>query len=93
MNEKKPILNYIRDLYPTMKKVLTDNWKPKYLCLLLAFVVWGILYYMVRRDDLSAEDWDPVESKPDNPIDENSRNTISPPTNNIILNAEKNKEK
>lgn len=73
MNEPKSTLILLRVQWQKVKKLLTHNWKPKYLCLLAASVVWGAVFWATKKDTIDS--WKSDEEPYDPTSEINSQNT------------------
>ena len=52
-------------LATSLKEILTNNWVPKYLCLLLAITVWGVVLFSTTSRESGWESDDVSVASPD----------------------------
>lgn len=80
MTEPKSIPYLLQMQWQKVRGLLTHNWKPKYLCLSAAVVVWGAVFFATERDSPSMSSWDALEEIPKDPnIGGNNQNQTTHP--------------
>ncbi len=45
------------------RRIFIDNWKPKYICLVFAILIWGLVKYQMKDDQIMQGDDDIIFSK------------------------------